>query len=408
MSPCGKLEVFDLTVKDASHYISNANIVNKNTWLGFDELAQQDTPDNYIKMSARVRNHPRARIRATGQPGTPGAAWVKDYFKIGQFPQGRKIIRRIIKNERTGEETFLDRMFIPGKLAENKILLQRDPAYEIRLQNLPPALRKAWYEGSWDIFFGQRFSWFPQFHIMKNGPWPPPETAQIFMAFDRGFGAPFSVGWYWTGKEGEIYRAREWYGWMPGTPKNQGIRLPPSEIAEGIIERERRWGIWGRVSYRAAGREVFSGTINETSGIPGPSWNEIFTNIDPMLAFTKVKDDRRKDGFSQIDERLRLEFDKETNKLKKVPGLRIYEECEQFLRVFPDVVAARNDPEEIDCEEDHPVEELVRGLMSRPLALADRPPAKSEVEKLVEEIDASSYYNDERMGGYGDGEGFPY
>jgi hypothetical protein len=46
--------------------------------------------------------------------------------------------------------------------------------------------------------------------------------------------------------------------------------------------------------------------------------------------------------------------------------------------------------------------------MSRPLALADRPPAKSEVEKLVEEIDASSYYNDERMGGYGDGEGFPY
>ena len=409
LTPCGDMEVYDLTVKDANHYISKVgkfNIINQNTWIGWDEVCQQDTADNYIKMIARVRNHPRARVRATGQPGTPGASWVKDYFKIGQFPHGRKIIARIVKNERTGEEFTLTRMFLPGKLAENKILLKRDPGYEVRLQNLPQALRKAWYEGSWDIFFGQRFSWFPQYHIIKNGPWPPPDTAQIFMAFDRGFGAPFSVGWYWTGEQGEIYRAREWYGWN-GT-KNQGLRLPPSEIAEGIIARERRWGIWGKVSYRAAGREVFSGSVNEISGIQGPSWNEIFIGVDPALSFTKVKDDRRKDGFSQIDERLKLTFDKETSKLVKPPGIRIYEECDQFLRIFPDVVAARNDPEEIDCDEDHVVEELVRGLMSRPLAMQDRIPVKSEVEKLVEQIDADSYYDDEKFSNYGEGEGFPY
>ena len=376
------------------------------SWIGWDEVCQQDTADNYIKMTARVRNHPRARIRATGQPGTLGASWVKDYFKIGQFPHGRKIIAREIINERTGEKVTLTRMFIPGKLAENKILLKRDPNYEIRLQNLPPALRKAWYEGSWDIFFGQRFSWFPQFHIMKNGPWPPPDTAQIFMSFDRGFGAPFSVGWWWTGKQGELYRAREWYGWN-GT-KNQGLRLPPSEIAEGIIARERRWGIWGKVSYRAAGREVFSGSVNEVSGIQGPSWNEIFIGVDPALSFTKVKDDRRKDGFSQIDERLKLSFDKDTGQLTKLPGLRIYEECEQFLRIFPDVVAARGDPEEIDCEEDHIIEDTVRACMSRPLAMQDRIPVKSEVEKLVEQIDSDSYYNDEKFSNYGEGEDFPY
>ena len=71
-------------------------------------------------------------------------------------------------------------------------------------------------------------------------------------------------------------------------------------------------------------------------------------------------------------------------------------------------MAARNDPEEIDCDEDHVVEELVRGLMSRPLAMQDRIPVKSEVEKLVEQIDADSYYDDEKFSNYGEGEGFPY
>ena len=68
---------------------------------------------------------------------------------------------------------------------------------------------------------------------MTIDPIPVPEYAPIYMTFDWGFGAPFSVGWWWVDADGRLIRFAEWYGWNGEI--NKGLRLEDSRIAEGII-----------------------------------------------------------------------------------------------------------------------------------------------------------------------------
>jgi hypothetical protein len=178
------------------------------------------------------------RIRATANPGGPGHEWVREFFGIDRFPSGRVIL--------TPEDgSNMQRMFIPSRVQDNKILLASDPDYVARLRSLgSPELVRAWLEGDWSVVQGAYFPEFrPATHVIR--PFEIPASWTRILGMDWGSAAPFAV--YWGAisdgsvlPNGEVYPRgaivvyREWYG---AKGANVGIRMTAEAVAEGILER---------------------------------------------------------------------------------------------------------------------------------------------------------------------------
>ena len=76
------------------------------------------------------------QVILTCNPGGPAHAYVKRLFIDGRY----------IGNEQPAEYRF-----IAARVYDNKQLMQAMPEYVDMLKTLPPKLRKAWLEGSWDV-----------------------------------------------------------------------------------------------------------------------------------------------------------------------------------------------------------------------------------------------------------------
>ena len=110
------------------------------------------------------------RMYLTCNPGGVGHAWVKRLFIDKQYK---------------GNEKESDYVFIPAKVYDNKVLMEKDPAYIESLKSLPEALKRAWLDGDWDVFEGQ---YFPEFnrdiHVVK--PFEIPKQWKKYFAMDYG------------------------------------------------------------------------------------------------------------------------------------------------------------------------------------------------------------------------------
>ena len=81
--------------------------------------------------------------------------------------------------------TKTTRIFIPSLVQDNKFLLESDPDYVTRLDNLPEKERKALKYGDWDIFDGQFFSEFKRnIHVIE--PIEIPKHWNKYIALDYG------------------------------------------------------------------------------------------------------------------------------------------------------------------------------------------------------------------------------
>lgn len=248
-------------------------------------------------------------------------------------------------------------------------------------QEYPSTPEEAWQGG------GQLLNWNPLYHEIETGPWPPPDNCPLIMGLDYGFSRPFSVGWYWTDYDGQMYRAREWYGWN-GEEPNVGIRLTPSEIAEGIKKKEEQWGIWGRPIRRIAGSDCFSKRLNPTTGHLGPSINHDFIMVDAHLSLEQANDKNRPACVAQFHERLKLKFD-ESGNLIQAPRFRVYKDaCPQFLRTVPSIPT---DPLKVEDAwsdgEDHAFDEAKYVFMSWPIKPEDEPEQVQGPARLIHQIE---------------------
>ena len=114
------------------------------------------------------------------------------------------------------------------------------------MEQKPEALRNALLFGDWNAFEGQVFTeWAdkPEHYIDRQWthviePFAIPTHWPRYMSFDHGYSKPFSIGWWAVDPSGIAYRYREWYGCEAGRPTT-GIRIPPRQIAEGILDREK-------------------------------------------------------------------------------------------------------------------------------------------------------------------------
>ena len=216
-------------------------------WFGFEELGELDNPEVYDRLTAIVRdaNGVPCFELATANPGGVGHAWIKAEWIEGRPPMTpfTSVHRRTGEPVRDASGALKQQVFIPARVWDNKRLLQSDPAYLARLQNLPEHMRRAWLAGDWDVAAGGYLAgvWDPARHVVP--PFLPPADWPRWRAMDWGYARPFSIGWYaMRPRDHWIVRYREFYG-SSGSP-NEGLRLDPQIVAAKMRlmethERER-------------------------------------------------------------------------------------------------------------------------------------------------------------------------
>lgn len=325
------------------------------------------TPINKLKATLRSPVGVPCGMRLTGNPGGPGHGWVKARF-IDPAPAGYEILVEEYLNPFDGSKVKLERIFIPSRLSDNKLLMQNDPGYVARLyQAGSKELVNAWLLGLWDMVDGAFFSEFdPSRHILAAS-WLGriPRHSMAFRAMDWGYAKPYSIGWYvvsdgkWGLPRGAMVKFWELYG-SDGRP-NQGLRQNVDQVAEAILAQERLIGEYGL--------KVRPGVIDPSAfqRDGGPSLAE------QMLSRGVVwgrADNKRLPGWQQVRRRL--------TGLDGRPLLYFLETCQDTIRTFPLAQHDERDTEDLDTEgEDHALDETRYACMARPW-VADEPPADVE------------------------------
>ncbi len=170
-------------------------------WLGIDELTLHSEYE-FTTLTSCLRStkgYP-TQFRGTCNPGGKGHKWVKDRYVTATNYGNRKT-----HDPETGNTIE----FIPAKVQDNYVLMKNDPNYVKRLENLPPARKKAYLYGDWDIFEGQYFEEFDRkIHVCQ--PFPIPAGWNKYRALDYGLDM-FAGFWIAVNRWGKSYVYREVY-----------------------------------------------------------------------------------------------------------------------------------------------------------------------------------------------------
>ena len=321
-------------------------------WIGFEELTNWAQPDAYDAMKSCNRSShagmPR-RYVSTANPWGAGHGWVKARF-IDPAPAGN-----VIQDRPGGWE----RVRIHGDTAENEALMIADPEYLATLENIEDeSLKKAWRYGDWDIAAGGMFTdvWSPARHVVR--PFAIPKSWEVSRSFDWGSSAPFSVGW-WAKCNGEQpeghgrhyprgtwVRIGEWYG-SNGKP-NQGCHMLASEVARGILEREKDMSI--KPIEGVADSAIFA----SGSGLSNESIATVMERIGVSWTPANKGPGSRVAGWELARELLAA-----TKAGDEKPGIVIFDSCRDFIRTVPVLMRDDKRPDDIDSTtEDHAADEF--------------------------------------------------
>lgn len=401
-----KIHLVDLTIADASHYITDLNesqvekcnsdnisrgansIVNRN--CGFEELTNWPTDECFelmktcnrssamVKINGVKRKVPK-RMRATTNPWGKGHAWIKKYF----ISAGKEL--DIVKtfsggNNPDGTPRQRTRTWINSHVLENKTLHEADPDYLNILKSIKdPNKRKAWLYGSWDIVSGGIIGdlWDSDKHILK--PFDIPQEWRIDRAYDHGSSSPFSCGWFAEsdGSEieiepgefkyfpkGSLILIHEWYGW--NGEDNTGIYMNSTDIAENIMKIEKEYSL-----------------LKDHRVYPGPADNQIFNVEDGESIAGKMARIRKgkfitkgikwkrsnKNKGSRIIglDLFRTMLDESLKPYKERPCFYVFDTCRDgFIRCVPSIPRDEKNPDDADTTvEDHTYDMVRYRILSR-------------------------------------------
>lgn len=388
-----KVHLVDLTIADASHYITDLNqsqvvslkyknnpksIANMN--CSFEELTNWPTDECYELMKTLNRSSFRRkvngewqsvpkRIRATTNPWGKGHAWIKKYF----INAGAEL--EVVANKFGKTRTWIN-----SKLLENTTLHNADPDYVNILKSIKdPNKRKAWLYGSWDIVSGGIIGdiWEHDKHVLK--PFPIPKEWKIDRAYDHGSSSPFSVGWFAEsdgseveiepGKfkyfpKGSIILIHEWYGWSG--EDNTGLYMNSTKIALEIMRIEKEYGI-----------------LNAHKVAPGPADTQIFNTEEGESIATRMarirsgrsiipgikwKRANKKPGSRIIGlDLFRTMIEESLNPYPDKPCFYVFNTCRDgFLRCVPSMPRDEKNPDDADSSvEDHTYDMVRYRILSK-------------------------------------------
>ena len=297
---------------DALNYLSS-----EFDQIRFDE-ATMFTPEQLTMIGSRVRgiNQFPKQVKYSTNPPGPGHDFLKARFVDVAPPMTEfeidgtysKVLGRALKG-----------IYIPAKLTDNRFLMEHDPDYMLRLERFPEAMRKAYLEGSWDLFEGL---YFPEFsrdvHVVK--PFQIPEHWKLYYVMDYGLDM---LAGYWIAldEHDRGYVVKELYkpnmiisdaaqAVLAGTPKG-------FKVAQYIAPPD----LWNR--------------RQET----GKSVADIFRENGIFL--TRTSNDRI-DGWMATKEWLKP-FTDETGE-QVIAKLRVFDTCVHLIRSLSNIQADPNNP----------------------------------------------------------------
>lgn len=312
----------------------------------FIDEATQFSEEQYKILIACVRgvsNGIPKRVYLTCNPGGQGHQWVKRLFIDRQYHDG---------------ENPDDYSFIQAGVRDNKILMDTQPDYIKQLEALPPKLREAWLEGSWDIFFGQYFEEFsdkPDHYIDRQythviEPFEIPDSWNIYRCFDWGYNKPFACEWAAIDPDGVMYIILELYG-CTKTP-NEGVKWIPDKVFSEIhrIECEHRW-LKGKKIIGVADPAIWNAETGES----------IAEKASHHQVYFSKGDHERLAGWMQMH--YRFAFDD-----NGYPMMYVFKNCKGFIRTIPLLMYDEHKPEDIDTDgEDHIADSIRYLCMARPI-----------------------------------------
>jgi len=336
-------------------------------WIGFEELTNWPADDVYRVMMSCSRSTvvgmPR-KYRSTCNPYGKGHNWVKARWRLPILP-GHTVGPIIVD-----AETGLARVAVHGDMRENVALMRAEPDYtsKITMAARSQGEREAWLAGSWDIVSGGMCDdlWSPRHHVVPDLPLDRlPAGWRVDRSYDHGSSKPFSVGWWaesngepWVAPDGrvvgpvkgDLVRVAEWYGWS-GNP-NQGLRMAPKDIARGILDRERAWGMAARVRPGPADGSIFDAHDDPDKTVAGD-----MATVGVRWEPADRSAGSRKNGWERVRQLLTDAVPRDGK--REGPGLFACERCEQFRRLVPSTPRDERDPDDVDTDsEDHLLDEV--------------------------------------------------
>lgn len=308
------------------------------------ELVEELTKDPQetfedLRFRLRYPGIPDVKFVGATNPGGIGHAWVKKFF-IQPDPEDP---------DREQDRVF----FIPATVYDNKFT---QPGYIEQLKSLPEQKRKAFLEGSWDIFAGQAFSeWSNITHVVK--PFEVPKDWKRYISMDWGSNKPFSVGWFAVDYDDHTYLYRELYMNAMKFEDKFGAPLTAKRLARVILGINKKSG--ENYEYMTADPSMWNKILlgGKSADDTGESYAEIM--MEEGLNMVKGDNDRV-NGMAKFREMLSVGTDGR-------PRLQVFESCYDTIRTVPALIYDAHRVEDIDTDsEDHVYDMCRYFMMSRP------------------------------------------
>lgn len=278
--------------------------------IRFDELTHFTEP-MYVYLISRLRGvsgYPK-QMKSSTNPGGVGHFWVKERF-----------IDTVPPREVYTSDAGTTRIFIPSKVTDNKALMEKDPTYIKRLQNLSEKDQKALLYGDWDILDGVYFSEFKRdIHVVKG--FQVPDWWRKYVSFDYGLDmlAAYVIA---VDDNGKAWVIREAY--QPNLIISQAAAVIKELVADDEITAYfAPPDLWNR--------------RQDT----GKSVADIFAEQDIMLV--KAANDRVQ-GWMGVKEYLHPYKDQLGN---TVANMQIFESCTNLIRCLPSLQTDKHNPNDV-------------------------------------------------------------
>lgn len=299
--------------------------------IGVEELTKnpESTFDD-LRFRMRFPGINEMKFLGATNPGSVGHGWVK-----------RKWVKPDLDHPDIEQERF---KFVPAFYNDNKFVTKD---YELQLDALPTAKRKAFKDGDWEVFAGQYFEeWREQLHVVK--PFIPNPGSLVVGGMDWGRSArPSHKTAFYCGfdvvekvfyNDISFYRCRTFLE-VTGkdkTPEEWVVEIKNGLSSFGLSLKEVEWIHADTAMFHP--KEDGSESISDQFGKADAEY------IAKLLPSNKD----RIGGWESMHKWLRI-----------APDGRAYweiaENCKHLIRTLPELVHDDNKPEDVDTEgEDHP------------------------------------------------------
>jgi len=361
------------SVDDAQEY-QGRNVTD--AWV--EEVGQYPRPDPILRLFGVLRSAHGVPVQmiVTGNPGGAGQHWVRARYELHPFPERPKLLVRKLENGSLHRVAV-----IPGRLRDNRILIEQDPEYVNRLHLVGSAqLVKAWLSGDWTAIEGAFFECWSERNIVA--PFSVPAGWVRFRSGDWGSASPFSFGWWAVVQDdhrlrsgallprGALVRYREFYGSTDPASGGKGLKLTAEQVAERLIEREKgdpklAYGVLDPSTFRVESGPSIAERINRALIKQKLA---AFREADNTRVNTRESKDKRgpMSGWDQMRSRIIGILD-DKGRPTGVPMVYCFSTCVASIRTIP---VLQHDParaEDLDTEsEDHAADDWRYACSSRP------------------------------------------